>query len=110
MSGDTVAEAGRAVPDRYSPRMPDVRRKGHALRLFFFNAVLFLVLGAFAGFEMDDFLPDAGKVAVLAFVLPLALAVVATWWHLKQGRWTNADDMSERMVHPGRDPHSGRKA
>lgn len=78
--------------------------------MFLFNAVLFLVIGAFAGFEMGDFLPDAGKLLVLVFVLPIILAGVATWWHLKHGHWTNVDSMSERMVHPHRDPegHSTR--
>lgn len=90
--------------------MPDVHRKGHALRLFLFNAVLFLVLGAFAGFEMDDYLPDGAKLVVVVFVLPLILAGFGTWWHIRQGKWGNVDAMAERMTHPHRDPGTGRKS
>lgn len=72
---------------------------GHVLKLLLLNCVLFLACGAFAGAIVGDSIPDKFQLKVIAaFVLvPLAIAVISTFLHLRSHRWTSVDSMSERM-------------
>ena len=71
----------------------------HILKLFFLNVVLFGACGAFAGLMMGDWVPEDGQLRFLGAVavVPLVIAVIATFVHAHAGKWTSADNMSERL-------------
>lgn len=71
----------------------------HVAKLLLLNCVLFLACGAFAGAIVGDYIEDKLQLRVLsAFVLiPLGIAVVSTFIHVRASRWTSVDSMSERM-------------
>jgi hypothetical protein len=71
----------------------------HVLKLLALNVVLFGACGAFAGMMMGDWVPEGGQLRFLGAVafIPLAIAVVATFVHAHAGKWTSADNMSERL-------------
>jgi len=72
---------------------------GHVMKLLLLNTVLFLACGAFAGAIVGDYIEDKLQMRVIAaFVLvPIAIAIVSTAIHVRAGRWTSSDSMSERM-------------
>lgn len=79
----------------------------HIVRLFLLNAVLFGTCSAFAGLIVGDWVPSGQQLRVLAAfgLVPLVIAVVATVVHAYAGKWTSADEMSERFFggsHPER--------
>ncbi len=79
----------------------------HILKLFLLNVVLFGACSAFAGLIVGDWVPAGNQLRVLAAfgLLPLVAAVIATAVHAYAGKWTSADQMSERFLgssHPDR--------
>jgi hypothetical protein len=85
------------------PRSAHGMGSGHVLKLFLLNVVLFGACGAFAGVIMGDWVPSGGQLRFLAAVglVPMVIAVVATVVHVKAGRWTSVDTMSERFFGGG---------
>jgi hypothetical protein len=71
----------------------------HVAKLLLLNCVLFLACGAFAGAIVGDYIEDKLQMRVLAaFVLvPIGIAIVSTFIHVRASRWTSVDSMSERM-------------
>lgn len=88
--GHHDAHSGRSVP-RMGGR--------HAGKLFILNAVLFLVCSAFAGLIIKDYLPTPSEPKVIAalLIVPIVMAAVSTFVHMKAHRWTSVDDMAERF-------------
>jgi len=91
-----------------APKRPAMNAR-HGFRLFMLNAVLYGACAAFAGLIVGDDLPTEaqGKVILAFAVVPLVLAVVSTFAHMKAHRWTSVDDMAERFAHPHQGPRGG---
>ncbi len=76
---------------------PKLKKTGnHALRVFMMYFVIFGTILAFIGFMGDDSLPGSEWFLWLLVAINFMISIIATASHLKSGKKTKIDEISEK--------------
>ncbi|MBC8201589.1 MAG: hypothetical protein H8E86_06025 [Planctomycetes bacterium] len=76
---------------------PDIRKqKGSPMRIFIMYFVIFGTILAFIGLMGDDSLPGSGMFLWLLVALNFIISIIATISHLKSGKKSKIDEISEK--------------
>jgi|TARA_B100000315_G_C14531445_1_gene566375 protein-S-isoprenylcysteine O-methyltransferase Ste14 len=76
---------------------PKSKTKGnHVMRVFMMYFVIFGTILAFIGFMGDDSLPDSNWFIWLLVLVNFIISTIATISHMKSGKKTKIDEISEK--------------
>jgi heme/copper-type cytochrome/quinol oxidase subunit 4 len=71
-------------------------KKSSAMRIFMMYFVVFGTILAFIGLMGDDGLPGSGLFLWLLVAINFVISTIATFSHMKSGRESKIDEMSEK--------------